>query len=81
METKELRKKWTRAITQVDDHFLRLVDALHESYSKNDSGFFDDLPNEIKALLMESRDDIKNGNVFTHQNVMEEFNETYKISK
>lgn len=81
METKALRKKWTKAITQVDDRFLQLVDALYRSYSKADDDFFEELPNEIKELLMESRDQIKNGNFYTHENVLSEFKEKYKISK
>lgn len=81
METEELRKKWTRAIAQVDDRFLRLIDALYDAYSKDNEDFFDELPEEIKSLLLESREDIKNGNGLKHENVIAEFKEKYKVSK
>ncbi|QRM90489.1 hypothetical protein FG167_15020 [Lacinutrix sp. WUR7] len=32
MEAAELRKKWLQSISKVDERFLRMVDALYESY-------------------------------------------------
>lgn len=32
MEAIELRKKWLESIANVDERFLRMVDALYESY-------------------------------------------------
>lgn len=32
MGTAELRNKWIQSITKVDGRFLRMVDALYESY-------------------------------------------------
>lgn len=81
MEIEALRKKWTKAIAQVNDRFLLMIDALYQSYSKNNSDFFDKLPNEIPELLMESREDIKNGKFVMHEDIMVEFKEKYKISK
>ncbi len=81
MESEKLRKKWSKAITEVDDRFLQLVDALYDSYSKSKDDFFDALPSEIKELLLESREDIKNGDFYTHENIMSEFKEKYNISK
>ena len=81
MESEKLRKKWSKAITEVDDHFLQLVDALYDSYSKSEDDFFDALPSEIKELLLESREDIKNGDFYTHENIMSELKEKYNISK
>ena len=52
MQTEILRKKWSKAITEIEDHFLQLVDALYESYSKSEHDFFDALPSEIKELLL-----------------------------
>ncbi len=81
METEELRKKWMRVITQVDDRFLQLVDTLYKNFSKDNDDFFDNLPEDIKELLMESREDLKNGNFYKHENVISEFKEKYKITK
>lgn len=35
MGTVELRKKWVRSIVNVDDRFLRMVDALYDSYKED----------------------------------------------
>lgn len=32
----DLREKWKKSIKTVDDRFLQMVDALYESYSKNE---------------------------------------------
>jgi hypothetical protein len=54
MGTVELRNKWKEAIGKVDDRFLRMVDALYETYSKDQVDFFEELPKEIQELLIES---------------------------
>ena len=43
MGTVELRNKWKEAIGKVDDRFLRMVDALYETYSKDQVDFFEEL--------------------------------------
>ena len=58
MGTVELRNKWKKAIGKVDDRFLRMVDALHETYTNDQVDFFDALPKEIQNLLLESKKDI-----------------------
>lgn len=35
MEKIELREKWKRSITKVDERFLRMVEALYQSYTQN----------------------------------------------
>jgi hypothetical protein len=55
METMELRNKWKEAICKVDDRFLRMIDAVHETYTEEEVDFFDELPKEIQDLLIESR--------------------------
>ena len=79
MGTIELRNKWKEAIVNVDDRFLRMIDALHETYKKEED-FFDEIPKEIKDLLNESREDIKNGKFSTHKEVMVEVRKKYNIS-
>lgn len=54
MGTVKLRNKWKEAIGKVDDRFLRMVDALYETYSKDQVDFFEELPKEIQELLIES---------------------------
>ena len=79
MGTLELRNKWKEAIISVDDRFLRMIDALHESYKKEDD-FFDEIPPQIQELLKESREEIKNGKFSTHEEVMNRVKKKYNIS-
>ncbi|WP_452228393.1 MULTISPECIES: addiction module protein [unclassified Lacinutrix] len=39
MEAVELRKKWLQSIAKVDERFLRMVDALYESYITNEADY------------------------------------------
>ena len=79
MGTLELRNKWKESILNVDDRFLRMIEALHETYKKEED-FFDEIPPQIQELLNESREDIKNGNFSTHEEVMNRVKEKYNIS-
>jgi hypothetical protein len=81
MGTVELRNKWKEAIGKVDDRFLRMVDALYETYSKDQVDFFEELPKEIQELLIESRENIKNGDFFTNEEVMSEVRKKFNISE
>ena len=81
MGTVELRNKWKEAIGKVDDRFLRMVDALHETYTNDQVDFFDALPKEIQTLLLESKQDIKNGDFFTHEEVISEARKKFNISE
>jgi hypothetical protein len=81
MGTVELRNKWKEAIGKGDDRFLRMVDALYETYSKDQVDFFEELPKEIQELLIESRENIKNGDFFTHEEVMSEVRKKFNISE
>ena len=81
MSTAELRNKWEKSILLVDDKFLQMIDALYETYIKEEEAdFFDELPKEIQELLMESREDIKNGKFSTHEEVMAEVRKRYNIA-
>jgi len=80
MGTLELRNKLVEIINSSDDRFLRMVNALHKSYiEKNDSDFFSELPLEIQELLLESREQARQGNTRDHRDVMDDFRRKYNI--
>ncbi|MBL4887628.1 MAG: hypothetical protein JKZ03_04090 [Flavobacteriaceae bacterium] len=82
MGTIELRKKWIKSMTTVDERFLRMVDALYKSYTQEQEAtdFFDELPKEIQELLMESLEQVKRGEVIPHNKVMADFRKKYNIT-
>ena len=49
MGTIELRKKWIKSIAKVDERFLRMVDALYDSYAKESVDSH--IPDEHKKIL------------------------------
>lgn len=75
----ELREKWRKSITKVDERFLRMVDALYESYTKNELDDYQNLPETAKKLINQGLEDINEGRVHTHENVMAEFKKKYNI--
>ena len=81
MGTIELRKKWVQSITQVDGRFLRMIDDLYKNYTENKADFFDEVPMEIQDLILQSKEDIKQGRFRTHEDVMAEFRKKYSISE
>ena len=77
----ELRNKLVEIINSSDEHFLRMVNALHKSYQqKSDADFFTELPVEIQELLMESREQARQKKTRPHKEVMADFREKYNIS-
>lgn len=77
----ELRNKLVEIINSSDERFLRMVNALHKSYQKNqDVDFFTELPTEIQELLMESREQARAGKTRSHKEVMADFRNKYNIS-
>jgi len=82
MGTLELKNIISQYMNTADDKVLQIVKAVFESYQKNDDNadFFNELPAEIQELLMESREDIKKGEFFTHEEVMKEVNQKYNIA-
>lgn len=77
----ELRNKLVEIINSSDERFLRMVNALHKSYQKNqDADFFTELPVEIQELLMESREQARTGKTRSHKEVMADFRNKYNIS-
>ncbi len=79
MDALELRNKWIESIANVDDRFLRMVDALYESYKsdENEVDFYDELPREIQDLLIESQEHAKAGRVTSHAEVMAKYRKKY----
>ncbi|WP_346882364.1 hypothetical protein [uncultured Algibacter sp.] len=75
----ELRDKWIQSIGKVDDRFLRMIDALYESYVKDETDFFDELPKEIQELIDEGLEEVKLGKVRTHSEVIADYKEKYNI--
>lgn len=79
MSDLELRKKWRQSIKKVDDRFLRMVDALYENYEKEEMDSYDKLPEAVKKLINRGLEDIKQGRVYSHDEVMAEFKKKYNI--
>ncbi|QMU65465.1 MAG: hypothetical protein GKR88_15010 [Flavobacteriaceae bacterium] len=81
MSTAELRNKWQKSIHLVDDKFIRMIDTLYETYTKEDEvDFFDELPKQVQELLMISREQVKQGKVTPHKDVMAKYREKYNVA-
>ncbi len=81
MASVELRNKIISIVNSSDDMFLRMVNALYKSYSKEEPvDFFDELPTEIQEILMESRAQAKRGETRPHAEVMAEYRKKYGIA-
>ena len=80
MGTLELREKWKESITKVDERFLRMIDALYQSYTQNEPDSYEDLPDIAKQLIDQGLEDIKEGRVQSHEDVMSEFKKKYNLS-
>lgn len=78
----ELREKWKKSISKVDDEFLLMVEALYETYSKDlEDDFFDELPKEVQDLLVLSRKQAKQGKLTSHQETSEKYRKKYDVSE
>ncbi len=80
MEAIELRKKWIQSIANVDERFLRMIDALYESYVKEDIDPYDALPDVAKKLIEKGLKDVEDGKVHPHNEVMGKFRKKYNIA-
>ena len=79
MEAFELREKWKKSITKVDDHFLRIIDELYQSYSQNEEEVFN-LPDIAKKLIDQGLEDIKEGRLHSHDEVMSSLKKKYNLA-
>lgn len=76
----ELREKWKRSITKVDDKFLLMVDALYETYSKEkQNDFFDELPEEVIELLDLSKKQAEEGKLSSNQEIIKKYRSKYDV--
>ena len=80
METIELREKWKKSIMKVDDHFLRMVEALYQSYTQNKIDTYNNLPIIAKQLIDKGLEDIKEGRIHSHEDVMSEFKKKFNLA-
>ncbi len=80
MSTIELRKEVIDSLANVDERFLRMVRALYRSYAKNEIDTFEELPIAIQDIIIQSRESVKKGEVFSHKEVMEESKRKYNIT-
>ncbi len=75
----ELREKWKKSITKVDERFLRMVDALYQTYIQNENDPYSELPDIAKKLIDQGLKDIDKGHVRSHKDVMSEFRKKYNL--
>lgn len=80
MGTPELREKWKKSITKVDERFLRMVEALYQSYIQDENEAYNDLPEIAKQLIDQGLEDIKEGRIHSHEDVMSEFRKKYNLA-
>ena len=80
MSTLKLRKEVIDSLANVDEHFLRMLHSLLKSYKENKIDTFDNLPIEIQELIVQSRESVKQGNVFSHKDVMDQSRRKYNIT-
>ena len=81
MGTAELKNKLIEIINTSDEKFLNMVNALQQSYYDDIcTDFYDELPEEIKEILDESRAQARRGEVRSHKEVMADFRKQYGIT-
>ena len=80
MSTVELRKEVINSLANVDERFLRMVRSLLKSYKEEEIDSFEDLPTEIQELIMQSREQVRQGNVRPHAEVMADFRKKYNVA-
>lgn len=81
METLELRKTIIQYAKSADKEVLTLIKEIFENYASTEEDFFDELPEEIKQLLKESRKEIAQGKFKDHEDVQAMVKEKYKLPK
>lgn len=78
MGTVELKDIVKQYVNIADDKILRIVKAVFESYQKDEEiDFFDELPEAIQDLLVESRLQAKQGKLTPHKDVMAKYRTKY----
>lgn len=70
MGTVELRNLITKYAMTADEEVLRIVRAVFETYQQDGKDFFDELPLAVKELLVNSKDQVLEGNLTYHKDVI-----------
>lgn len=81
METLELKNTIKQYLNTADEKVLRIVKAVFETYEEQkDIDFYDTLPDVAKKLIEKGLEDVKQGRIYSHKEVMAEFKEKYNIA-
>ena len=78
MEATDLREKWKKSISKVDERFLKMIEELYQSYMQNEEEKFN-LPDIAKQLINQGLNDIKEGKTHSHEEVMASFKKKYNL--
>ena len=71
MSIASLIKELKKNIDKADERVLKMVNAMLLADQEDD--WYDELPEEVKASIEKGLDDIKNGRVVSHENVMKKY--------
>lgn len=71
MSIASLKKEVKKNIDKADERVLKMVNAMLLADQEDD--WYDELPEEVKASIEKGLDDIKNGRVVSHENVMKKY--------
>lgn len=79
MSTLELRNIINQYTSKADSKVLKIVKAVFESYNEAEIDFHDELPKEVQELLVIGRNQVKQGKVKSHEEVMTKYRQKYNI--
>ncbi|KAB2813642.1 hypothetical protein [Phaeocystidibacter luteus] len=77
MTLSERRNQLLTMLKNADDLLISKLELVVANHIKGTSGSVEELPEDIQAMLTRSLDDIRNGEVRSHENVMSDFREKY----
>lgn len=77
METQELKSRLIKKIETANENELRQLESLFDSFNSGEKDWYDELPPIVKQLLGESEQQIKEGKIYTHEEVMTKTHERY----
>ncbi|HJS00435.1 MAG TPA: hypothetical protein VJ780_05835 [Flavobacterium sp.] len=63
---------------QYKNMLVAIANAIHAKISFNDEELFSNLPNKVKESIIESQEQVKNGEVFSHDEVMQKYIAKYQ---
>jgi predicted transcriptional regulator len=72
VEIKELRKEVKKYIDHSDERVLKMVFAMLEA-DQNNSDWWDNMPDEVRAEVEESMAQADRGEVFTHHEIKQKY--------